>query len=67
MYAAIFLYAIAQALLLANWIAGPCCLGAFLIMFAARVRAEERMMTERFGEEYTRYAASSWRLVPGLW
>jgi protein-S-isoprenylcysteine O-methyltransferase Ste14 len=64
MYAAIFGYAIAQALLLPNWIAGPACLVAFSFMFAVRLRTEERMMLERFGEDYERYRARTKRIVP---
>ena len=67
MYSAIFLYGLAQALLLANGVAGPACLAAFTIMFLARVAREERMMRDRFGGEYEAYAARSKRLVPGVW
>lgn len=52
MYTAIFCHALAQALLLANWIAGPAMLVAFTAMFALRVGAQERMLHERFGAEY---------------
>jgi protein-S-isoprenylcysteine O-methyltransferase Ste14 len=67
MYSAIFLYGFAQALLLANGVAGPACLVAFTIMFLARVAREERMMRDRFGGAYEEYAARSKRLVPGVW
>jgi protein-S-isoprenylcysteine O-methyltransferase Ste14 len=67
MYSAIFLYAIAQAMLLPNWIAGPACLVAFIAMFAFRVGFEEKMMTERFGQEYRAYMARTKRLIPGIW
>jgi protein-S-isoprenylcysteine O-methyltransferase Ste14 len=49
MYAALFLYSIGQALLLLNWVAGPSHLVSFGILFALRIRAEERMMLETFG------------------
>lgn len=67
MYTAIFCHAFAQAFLLPNWIAGPAMLVAFSIMFAARLRAEERMMRERFGAEYEAYALRTKRLIPGIW
>lgn len=67
MYAAIFLQAIAQMFLLANWIAGPACFVAFLTMFALRVGVEERMMLEEFGEAYVSYKNRTKRLIPGLW
>lgn len=67
MYTANFLQAIAQALLLPNWIAGPSCFVAFLLLFTLRVGAEEGMMSEKFGEEYARYKSKTKRLVPYLW
>jgi protein-S-isoprenylcysteine O-methyltransferase Ste14 len=67
MYTSIFLQAIAQALLLSNWVAGPSCLLAFILMFALRVRTEERMMLKQFGADYALYMGRSKRLVPGVW
>jgi len=67
MYAALFAYALAQTLLLANWVAGPACLAAFTLMFALRLRPEERMMLERFGQEYEDYRSRTKRLIPGVW
>jgi protein-S-isoprenylcysteine O-methyltransferase Ste14 len=67
MYAALCLYAIAQTLLLSNWIAGPCFLVQFTLMFILRLRAEERMMSEKFGQSYEEYARRTKRLVPGIW
>lgn len=66
MYAAFFLWAIAQALLLPNWIAGPAGLAGFGTLFVLRVRREERMMEAAFGEAYRAYAARTWRVVPGV-
>ncbi|MDE3164211.1 MAG: isoprenylcysteine carboxylmethyltransferase family protein [Acidobacteriota bacterium] len=67
MYTAIFLQAIAQALLLSNWVAGPACLLAFLVMFSLRLRPEEDMMMERFGDDYGLYIRRTKRLIPGVW
>ncbi len=67
MYTAIFLYALAQAFLLPNWIAGPASLVAFTMMFAFRLGPEERLMIDRFGEDYRAYQARTARLVPGVW
>src|SRR5262249_1793066 len=66
MYAAFFLWAIAQALLLPNLIAGPAGLVGFGILFGFRVGREERMMEAMFGDAYRTYAARTWRLVPGV-
>ena len=67
MYAALFLYSIGQLLALPNWIAGPSYLVTFGILYALRVRAEERMMLEEFGAEYAAYLRRTKRLVPGVW
>jgi protein-S-isoprenylcysteine O-methyltransferase Ste14 len=66
MYAAFFLWAIAQALLLPNWIAGPAGLLGFGMLFALRVGREERMMEAAFGDAWRDYAARTWRVCPGL-
>jgi protein-S-isoprenylcysteine O-methyltransferase Ste14 len=66
MYTAFWLWAIAQALLLPNWIAGPAGLLGFGILYVLRVRAEERLMLERFGEQYRAYMSRTGRLVPWL-
>ena len=67
MYSALVLYDVAHALVIPNWVAGPSNLVAFAVLFALRVRAEERMMLEQFGDEYTAYMARTKRLVPGVW
>lgn len=33
----------------------------------ARIRAEEALLREQFGDEYARYCARTWRMVPGVW
>ncbi len=38
-----------------------------LIPLVARIRSEERLLTEHFGTEYERYRARTWRLVPGIY
>ena len=46
MYSAFWLWAVAQALLLPNWIAGPAGLVGFGTLFFLRVGREEALMTE---------------------
>jgi len=67
MYTALFLYAIGQSLVIPNWVVGPSCLLPLTILVACRVGAEERMMVQQFGDEYTTYVTRSKRLVPGIW
>jgi len=67
MYSALLLYSVGQALVIPNWVAGPSNLLAFAVLLALRIRAEERMMNERFGDEYAAYSARTKRLIPGVW
>jgi protein-S-isoprenylcysteine O-methyltransferase Ste14 len=67
MYASLFLYSVGQMLALPNWIAGPSYLVTFGILYGLRVRAEERMMLEAFGADYTAYMGRTKRLMPGVW
>ena len=67
MSSALVLYAVAHALVIPNWVAGPSNLVAFAVLFALRVRAEEKMMVEQFGDEYAAYMARTKRLVPRVW
>jgi protein-S-isoprenylcysteine O-methyltransferase Ste14 len=66
MYAAIFLFSIAQALMLANWLAGFSALVPFTVMYVLRTPREERMMCEFFGDDYRRYMKETGRLLPRL-
>ncbi|MGH7176419.1 MAG: protein-S-isoprenylcysteine O-methyltransferase [Tepidisphaeraceae bacterium] len=67
MYTSLLLYSVGQALVIPNWVAGPSYLIAIAILFAFRVRAEERMMLDQFGDAYAEYMTRTHRLVPGVW
>ena len=67
MYSAFWLWALAQALLLPNWIAGPAGLIGFGTLFFLRVGREEALMIETFGEDYRRYMARTARILPGIY
>ncbi len=67
MYAAHWLWAVSQVLLLQNWIAGPAFLVTFLPMYLYRVPREEQMMTENFGDEYRSYMKRTGRIIPRFW
>jgi protein-S-isoprenylcysteine O-methyltransferase Ste14 len=64
MYAAIWLFSLAQALLLPNWLAGCSALVAFGAMYGVRVSREERLLHERFGAVWEGYERSTGRLWP---
>jgi protein-S-isoprenylcysteine O-methyltransferase Ste14 len=64
MYAAFWLWAIAQCFLLPNWIAGPAGLVGFGTLFFCRVSREEALMIENFGEDYRAYMRTTARVVP---
>jgi protein-S-isoprenylcysteine O-methyltransferase Ste14 len=66
MYSSFFLMAIAQLLLLPNWFAGATGLVGVGMLYAFRIRQEERMMIERFGAEYRNYMTHTARLIPWL-
>lgn len=64
MYTAFWLWAIAQALLLPNWIAGLSGLIGFGTLYLLRVGPEEEMLLARFGEDYRAYMQRTGRLWP---
>jgi len=66
MYSAHWLWAIAQALLIENWLAGLALLVTFLPLCLIRIPREEEMMLENFGEEYRQYMNHTGRLIPRL-
>jgi protein-S-isoprenylcysteine O-methyltransferase Ste14 len=67
MYSALALYSVGQALVIPNWVAGLSNLIAFAVLLALRIGAEERMMAQQFGNEYTAYTARTKRLIPRVW
>lgn len=66
MYAAHLLWALAQVLMLHNWIAGFSFLVVSAPQYLLRVNDEEQMMLEQFGEEYRAYMERTGRVIPHL-
>jgi len=66
MYASMWLWGVAQTLLLQNWIAGWASLVMFMPLYLLRVPREEQMMLDEFGEEYRAYMNRTGRIVPPL-
>lgn len=67
MYAAFWLWALAQALLLPNLIAGPAGLVGFGTLYVLRVSREEQLMIAEFGDSYRAYMATTARIIPGIY
>eukprot|EP00727_Mastigamoeba_balamuthi_P008358 m51a1_g4144 putative isoprenylcysteine carboxyl methyltransferase (212) ;mRNA; r:226108-226743 len=64
MYAAIWLAALTQPLLVRNWIAGGAVVPAMAAMWLVRRPKEEAMMLEQFGKEYDDYCSCTPALIP---
>jgi protein-S-isoprenylcysteine O-methyltransferase Ste14 len=66
MYTAHLLWAIAQGLLLQNWLAGWAFLVFSVPLYLVRMPKEEQMMLDNFGQEYRNYMGRTGRLFPRL-
>ena len=64
MYLSQLLWALAQILLMQNWLAGPLNLLFFIPFYFLRLRAEEKMMLDRFGEQYRLYMQTTGGIIP---
>ncbi len=67
MYAAHLLWAIAQGLLLENWLAGWAFLVVIVPLYLIRIPKEEQLMLEQFDEQYSRYVSRTGRIIPRFW
>ena len=65
-YASVWLWCLAQALLVHNWIGGLVGLLLFLPVYLTRLPVEERMMLDVFGEEYRDYMRRVGGIFPRL-
>jgi protein-S-isoprenylcysteine O-methyltransferase Ste14 len=64
MYASQWIWVIAQPFLLQNWIAGFLNLFIFTAFYILRVRDEEKMMLDTFGDEYRDYMNKTGAVFP---
>ncbi|MFC1753207.1 protein-S-isoprenylcysteine O-methyltransferase [Thermoproteota archaeon] len=64
MYTAFFLWSIFQGLLLDNWLVLVTGFITFLIVYTLRVKHEEQLMIEKFGQRYRSYMKKTGRLFP---
>lgn len=67
MYSAFWLLALAQAALLANWVAGLSGIIGWGILFFFRIGREEQLMVDTFGAEYRAYMQRTARIVPWVY
>jgi len=67
MYAAHLIWAVAQIMLLANWIAGYSFLLFQIPLYLFRVKNEENMMLSHFGDKYCEYMSKTGRFIPRFW
>ena len=64
MYTSIWLWVIAQPLLLPNYMAGLAGVVAFGLLYFLRIGKEEQMMIRQFGQQYKDYMTQTNRLIP---
>ncbi len=65
-YLRLLLVAVGLPLVFRSWLVAPLFL--FAVFFAAkRIRDEEKLLGEQFGEEYEAYRRRTWRLIPYLY
>lgn len=66
MYTQIWLWTIAQGLIVSNLFAGFSGILVWAILYFIRVPKEEKMMIENFGDEYLEYMKQTGRVFPKL-
>jgi len=64
MYTAFYVLHMAVFFLTANWFIGITWLAGLTVIILLRVKREEAMMIERFGEQYVLYMARTGRFIP---
>lgn len=66
MYSQMLIWAIAQCLIISNYIAGFSGLIVWVVFYFIRVPKEEKMMTDYFGEEYIKYKRHTGSILPNI-
>jgi protein-S-isoprenylcysteine O-methyltransferase Ste14 len=63
-YFATLLYAVAWAVITANYVLAIVIIAPMALLVALRLRPEEQMMIDKFGDEYRTYMQNTGRLLP---
>ncbi|MCG2694024.1 isoprenylcysteine carboxylmethyltransferase family protein [Candidatus Parcubacteria bacterium] len=66
MYSAFWLWVLFQGILLSNWLVFVLGVLSFGIVYFSRIKDEEKIMIEKFGNEYKEYMKHTGRLFPKL-
>lgn len=66
MYTVLFMHFLAILLLTKNLLMGGVPLLILVLVVAGRLKNEEKLMLETFGDEYRQYMSRTWRFVPGF-
>ncbi|MBU1179966.1 isoprenylcysteine carboxylmethyltransferase family protein [Patescibacteria group bacterium] len=66
MYSSFWVWAIFQGLLLSNWLVLILGVVSFGTIYFSRVKDEEKIMIEKFGDEYKEYMKRTGRLFPKI-
>jgi protein-S-isoprenylcysteine O-methyltransferase Ste14 len=66
MYTAFYLLHVAAFALSANWFVGLTWIGGLTLVIAARMKREEAMMCQAFGQDYKAYMKRTGRFLPRL-
>ncbi len=64
MYTALYGLYLGWTLLTANWLLGAAWIGTFTLLTVTRIRHEEAMMIEKFGDAYREYMKKTGRFLP---
>ena len=67
MYLGLLVFVLGQAFVVSNLVAGLSGMIGMVLLLLLRVRSEEQMMLDEFGDEYAAYRARTSRLLPGIW
>jgi protein-S-isoprenylcysteine O-methyltransferase Ste14 len=64
MYSDMMLWLVSFSLVTANWFYALTISTGLIILFSVRIPDEEKLMLERFGEQYRAYMKRTKRLIP---